>query len=77
MAAGEPETACACLRLFILLVLRSQEWRSKKSLGRLHLQLCSACLVVFRVMGRRRVDKTNQYDFENNRTPPPILLTLN
>ena len=51
----------------------------QKSLGRLHLELCSAGLVVCLVMGRRKVDKTNQYDLENIRSTapnPPILLTL-
>ena len=65
MAAGEPETACPCLRLFILLLLRSREFAAQKSLRRLLLVLCLACLVVFLVTERRRVDKTIHYDVEN------------
>ena len=48
----------------------------QKSLGRLHLELCSAYLVVFLVMGRRRVDKTNQYDLENIRCTAPHFIDL-
>ena len=43
----------------------------QKSLGRLHLELCSACLAIFLVMGQSRVDKTNQYDLENIRSTAP------
>ena len=68
MAAGEPETACPCLMLFILLLLRSQEFAAQKSLRRLLLVLCLACLVVFLVTERRRVDKTIHYDLENIRS---------
>ena len=76
MAAGEPETACPCLRLFILLLLRSQEFAAQKSLRRLLLVLCLACLVVFLVTERRRVDKTIHYDVENIRSTAPYFNDL-
>lgn len=76
MAAGEPETACACLGLFILLLLRSQEFAAQKSLRRFLLVLCLACFVVFLVTERRRVDKTIHYDVENIRSTAPYFNDL-
>ena len=71
MATGGSVTSCACLRLFLLLVLRSQECAVQK-----RLRLCSACLVVFLWWDGVEVDKTIHYDLQTFASPPPILLTL-
>ena len=50
--------------------------RYKQSLRRLHLELCSACFVVFLLIRRRRVDKTIHYDLENIRSTAPHFIDL-
>ena len=72
MAAGEPETACAYSFCWCL----DRRTGDPKISWKASLRMCSACLVVFLVMGRRRVDKTNQYDLGNIRSTAPHFTDL-
>ena len=72
MGAGEPETACAYSFCWCLDRRTGDPKISRKA----SLRMCSACLVVFLVMGRPRVDKTNQYDLGNIRSTAPHFTDL-